>query len=118
MKVDSDKPEDGTFHSSHMGKSINCDYFQITDRHIIEGQQVTYDEILNGDFNYYLQNTNITVISRTDGKFLTRVCNVLRFYQTVCRHGVILDNKFIVFFCVGTRNNRLRGSNVYPLSTF
>lgn len=43
---------------------------QITNRHIIEGQQVTYDEILNGEFNYYLHDLNISVISRTDGLYL------------------------------------------------
>lgn len=43
---------------------------QITDRHIIPGQKVTYDEILNGEFSYYLQNQNISVVSRTDGLYL------------------------------------------------
>ena len=76
--------------------------FQITDRHIIVGQQVTYDEILNGEFNYYLHNNNISVISRTDGKLLSEVfynrltSQILYDYYTV--HSEIRNNKSIPFF--------------------
>ena len=53
---------------THSYEVMHILFSQITERHIIEGQKVTYDEILNGKFNYYLQHHDIHVISRTNGK--------------------------------------------------
>jgi len=45
-------------------------YFQIVHRHVFEGLKVEFDTIAEGGFNKFAIHKNITVVFKTDGKFL------------------------------------------------
>lgn len=43
---------------------------EIIQRHIVRGQRIEYDRIIDGSFSVYARDRNISVISKTDGFYL------------------------------------------------
>ncbi|WAR06644.1 BGH3-like protein [Mya arenaria] len=72
-------PTDGSLAPPHLSrKDIEYLNTNLTDdersaivqRHIVRGQQIDYDSIIDGSYNKYARDRNISIISRTDGFYL------------------------------------------------